>query len=166
MAFVTDSNRLQPLWQPPPTACLTAAGGGGGALIVLLHHICFLMAILHHTEVLALQMQPWPELRCMPLPPSGGGYLRRAGDPVTRGFAYQKRIHIPSLEDPPGVVGHAPRAQGCIRREGTSEAAPEAVSWAVGGGRQSGWGRLLSVTNAVDAWHPKLPGTWRQGDSG
>ena len=25
MAFVTDSNRPQPLWQPPPTACLTAA---------------------------------------------------------------------------------------------------------------------------------------------
>ena len=26
MAFVTDSNRPQPLWQPPPTACLTAYG--------------------------------------------------------------------------------------------------------------------------------------------
>ena len=26
MAFVTDSNRPQPLWQPPPTACLTACG--------------------------------------------------------------------------------------------------------------------------------------------
>ena len=25
-AFVTDSNRPQPLWQPPPTACLTASG--------------------------------------------------------------------------------------------------------------------------------------------
>ena len=25
-AFVTDSNRPQPPWQPPPTACLTAAG--------------------------------------------------------------------------------------------------------------------------------------------
>ena len=40
MAFVTDSNRPQPLGQPPPTACLTASGaasevpslipGGGG----------------------------------------------------------------------------------------------------------------------------------------
>ena len=45
MAFVTDSNRPQALWQPPPTACLTASeaaseapasqfsrptGGGGG----------------------------------------------------------------------------------------------------------------------------------------
>ena len=26
MAFATDSNRPQPLWQPPPTACLTASG--------------------------------------------------------------------------------------------------------------------------------------------
>ena len=50
--------------------------------------------------------------------------------------------------------------QGCIRREGTSEAALAAVRQAAGGGCQSGWGRLLSVTNAIE------PGTWRQGDSG
>ena len=52
-------------------------------------------------------------------------------------------------------------AQGCIRRERASEAAPEAVRQAVGGGCRSGWGRLLSVlsvTNAVEA------GTWRHGD--
>ena len=53
-----------------------------------------------------------------------------------------------------------PPPQGCIRRKGTSEAAPEAVRQAVGGGCQSGWGRLLSVTNAMEA------GTWRQEDSG
>ena len=46
--------------------------------------------------------------------------------------------------------------QGCIRRGGTSEA----VRWTVGGGRQSGWGRLMSVTNAIEA------GTCRQEDSG
>ena len=50
--------------------------------------------------------------------------------------------------------------KGCSRREGASEVAPEAVRQAVGGGCQSGWGRLLSVTDAVEA------GTWRQGDSG
>ena len=49
---------------------------------------------------------------------------------------------------------------GCIRRGGTSEAAPEAVRQAVGGGCQSGWGRLLSVTNSIEA------GTCRQGASG
>ena len=41
-----------------------------------------------------------------------------------------------------------------------SEAAPEAFRQAVGGGYQSGWGRLLSVANAVEA------DTRRQGDSG
>ena len=48
------------------------------------------------------------------------------------------------------------RPQGCFAREGTSEA----VRQAVGGGCRSGWGRLLSVTNAVEA------GNWRRGDSG
>ena len=47
--------------------------------------------------------------------------------------------------------------QGCSRREETSEGAPEAVRQAVGGGCQSAWGRLLSVTNAIEA------GTCRQG---
>ena len=42
---------------------------------------------------------------------------------------------------PPGVP--LPRAwQGCVRREGTSGAAPEAVRQAVGGGCQSGWGAV------------------------
>ena len=50
--------------------------------------------------------------------------------------------------------------QGWIRREGTCEAAPEAVRQAVGRGCQSGWGRLPSVTNAIEA------GSCRQGDSG
>ena len=49
---------------------------------------------------------------------------------------------------------------GMHQREGTSEAVPEAVRQAVGGGCQSGWGRLLSVTNAIGASH--LP-SGRQG---
>ena len=40
MVFVTDSNRPQPLWQPPPTACPTAAGAT--------------------SEVPSLLMHPWP----------------------------------------------------------------------------------------------------------
>ena len=51
------------------------------------------------------------------------------------------------------------RAHGCIRREGTAKVAPETVRQAVGGGCQSGWGRLLSVTNAIGA------GSCRQGDT-
>ena len=46
--------------------------------------------------------------------------------------------------------------QGCVRRQGIFDAAPEAARQAVGGGCQSGWGRLLSVTNAIE------PGPWRQ----
>ena len=37
MALVTDSNRPEPLWQPPPTACLTASGSASGAPSLLLH---------------------------------------------------------------------------------------------------------------------------------
>ena len=59
---------------------------------------------------------------------------------------------------PPRVGGKG--GQGCIRREGASEVAPEAVRQAVGAGCQSGWRQLLLVTNAVEA------GTWREGDSG
>ena len=46
----------------------------------------------------------------------------------------------PALMD--GAVPVAAPDQGCIRREGTSEAAPEACRWAVGGGCQSGWGTV------------------------
>ena len=42
---------------------------------------------------------------------------------------------------------------------GASEAAPAAVRQAVGGGCRSGWGQLLSVTNAIEA------GTCRLGDT-
>ena len=59
-----------------------------------------------------------------------------------------------------GPAGPTGVHQGCISREGTSEVAPEAVRQAAGGGCQSGWGRLLSVTKAIEA------GTCRQGNSG
>ena len=59
-----------------------------------------------------------------------------------------------------GRGGRAP-GRGCVRGGGGgSEEAPEAVRRAVGGGCRSGWGRLLSVPNAIEA------GTCRQGDSG
>ena len=37
MAFVTDSNRPQPLWQPPPTACLTASRAASEVPSLLMH---------------------------------------------------------------------------------------------------------------------------------
>ena len=42
-------------------------------------------------------------------------------------------------------------SQGCVRRESISVVAPEAVGQAAGGVCQRGWGRLLSVTNAIEA---------------
>ena len=63
-----------------------------------------------------------------------------------------------------GQVNREERGGGgrrdALDRKGPQRAAPEAVREAVGGGCRSGWGRLLSVTNASEA------GTWRQGDSG
>ena len=89
-----------------------------------------------------------------------GGMGWRSGDGRALSFD-ERRGQFPQGKQGERVPGRAlgPR-QGCIRREGTSEAAPEAVRKAVEGGCQSGWGRLPSVTHAVDL------GTWRQGDSG
>ena len=47
-----------------------------------------------------------------------------------------------------------PPPRDALEGEGTSEAAPEALRQAVGGGCRSGLGRLLSVTNAIEV------GTW------
>ena len=59
----------------------------------------------------------------------------------------EKRKEGPGMNMRAGGGG----GQGCIRREGASEAIRQAVR----GGCQSGWGRLLSVTHAMEA------GTWR-----
>ena len=50
---------------------------------------------------------------------------------------------------PKGRVATLRHVVRCIRRERTSEAAPGAVRQAVGGGCQSGWGRLLSITTPL-----------------
>ena len=55
---------------------------------------------------------------------------------------------------------HGALSRDALDGKGASEGAPEAVRQAVGGGCQSGWGRLLSVTSAIES------GTCRQGDSG
>ena len=86
----------------------------------------------------------------LPAPKLFGG--SRLGDP--HGPKCQGALGVPAWER--GL----PYRQGCIRRQGASEVAPAAGRQAVGGGCQSGWGRLLLVTNAIEA------GTWRQGDSG
>ena len=87
----------------------------------------------------------------------GGGVGRRGGGKASRPTV---RAAFPAGLDRAWCAGRGGGGQGCIRREGASEAAPEAVRQAVGGGCRSGWGRLLSVMKAFRA------GTWRQGDSG
>ena len=98
------------------------------------------------------------------------GAAPAAGDGGGQSLSPQRPTHTQQPQEVPiakaehygnveslGVRAHP---QGCIRREGTSEAAPEAVRQAVGGGCQSGWGRLLSVTN-VEAGTCRPP--WRGG---
>ena len=54
-----------------------------------------------------------------------------------RGFGRRAVTDRRGTDPPP-----PPPTQGCVGREGTSEAAPEAVRQAVGGGFQSGWGAV------------------------
>ena len=86
-----------------------------------------------------------------PLPASPGG-LRPAGTVQATTRLTVRRAHCLCRR----LVGAAaaPKARDAL------EGASEAVRQAVGGGCRSGWGRLLSVTNAIEA------DTWRQGDSG
>ena len=94
-----------------------------------------------------------------PLPPGvrsmglgGRGACRNAGGCGRRNTLPDRwandvlQAHISCTLDK-GGGGH-----GCIRREGFSEGTPEALRQAVGGGCQSGWGRLLSVTNKPPPW--------------
>ena len=89
-----------------------------------------------------------PTSDCSPAPPSTNQSMAREYPLYYHGPHPRERLHV-RLWTPC-------RRQGCIRRGGPSEA----VRQVVGGGCQSGWGRLLSVTNAIEA------GTWRHRDGG
>ena len=58
------------------------------------------------------------------------------------------------------VDGFGGMSSGAPEAVMQSDADADAVRQAVAGGCQSGWGRLLSVANGIEA------GTCRQGDSG
>ena len=99
------------------------------------------------------------------------GALERGGRPITQvaKIAEGQEDRTRSREHATGRSQGDPRMTGvcvvqvprdALEPNAASEAAPEAVRQAVGGGCQSGWGRVFSVTNAIEA------GTWRQGDSG
>ena len=107
---------------------------------------------------------PWPRTSSPPPGPariSGG----TPGPRAPEGTGSRHVRHPPFVTSPEGgrrmpCWGRGLLCTSTRYRHSTSEAAPEGVREAVGGGCQSGWGRLLSVTNAIEA------GTWRQGNSG
>ena len=66
MAFVTDSNRPQPLWQPPPTACLIASGAASEVPSLLLQPCP--QAVPRPLQVHAPQPMPAPEPVPQPVP--------------------------------------------------------------------------------------------------
>ena len=126
------------LWEVLQALQTRAKGGGGTEL-----GICFPRG---HSAVHKVALPRAAQLD------RGGGAARSAARASTALY------HVPS----PNTRHHhrLPPAQVCIRRGGASKVVSEAVRQAVGGCFQSGWRRLLSVTNAIEA------GTWRQGDIG
>ena len=115
--------------------------------------------------IVALRLCAGPGVR---LKEWSGGRLEGAGGTVGSGYCRFKMPLGCAGEKRRGWLcrrlgpwGHppSPPPQGCIRGEGATEAAPEAVRQAVGGGCRIGWWRLLSVNNA-------MAGTRRQRDSG
>ena len=69
------------------------------------------------------------------------------------GNAKQKRDdpHPPACRPNRMFALESVLARDALEGGGTSEAAPAAVRQAVGGGCRSGWGRLLSVTHAIES---------------
>ena len=70
----------------------------------------------------------------------------------------QRPNSCPALKE--GDEGRRGGGGDALEGKGPQGVTPEAVKQAVGGGCPSSWGRLLSVTNAIEA------DTCRQGDSG
>ena len=147
MAFVTDSNHLQPLWQPPPTACSTAPGAA--------------------SEVPSLLMQP----RAGPLEKTDGGPCPEAVGVQRQCCCYRLMASAPCLmllagpilftlrEDPREAHDCAPpgRQSHCARPHvgGQEEAVdntvaahtPQAVSRRQGAAGTGGIGSLLPPLN-------------------
>ena len=80
-------------------------------------------------------------------PPPRCGFSNVSTAPGKRGRSRKLHVKCP---------GHRGTGES-IRREGTSEASPEAVRQAVGGGCRRDWGRLLSVINAIESGTLDLP---------
>ena len=139
-AFVTDSNRPQPLWQPPPTACLTASGAASEAPSLLMHSWGPLLSMCRRCP--PLRHSPGA-LRPCPRPIAGPGpggrqrhQGRRGADDAVGVSGGPKRWRARSfLRCPGATLGAGPKAVGCV-----------GVTAAVRCRRASGRPRLLLVT--------------------
>ena len=106
MAVVADSNRPQPLWQPPPTACPTASGTAevpslrmhpSGSWVRALARDAYVV-VFHQMSVRwtsrmkeLARVQPTPQNVRRPLEPRQKPRLRRRRRPVGSGGSSQKR---------------------------------------------------------------------------
>ena len=90
-----------------------------------------------------------------PTPKGGGGGYSPPNCRTPLGVTHW--LAAAPVVDPVLHNGRAPFSstprRGCMRREGTSEVAPEAVRQAVGGGCRSGWGFHKAVLQHLNCWH-------------
>ena len=109
-------------WGPRPTAleCIARPRSGGSPLVLRRRSLWMSRCLVQVAWGRPIYVE-WG---------NRGRLFDLNGERAGRGFA---ACPSPPPSTPP---------QGCIRRGGTSEAAPEAVRQAVGGGCQSGWGAV------------------------
>ena len=175
MAIVTDSNRPQPLWQPPPTACPTASmatsavlsilmlplGGGGGAwrpdglLSVAGGAYCPLAA------------SPCPSLE--PSPSAGGGAHRPLTPQVPSLSLSLAHPHLPTPPALPSVgcthaaPGLSPFHCAVSRPHGRGQRpSPGASQWTP----PSRWRGAFPLLGPGRPLAGSLPHRWRGGGGG
>ena len=178
MAFVTDSNRPQRLRQPPPTTCRTAPGAASEAPSLLTHP-----CPPHTPEHRVHQSTPEvttsksaPPLIPPPIPSTAPkswclGAWFAPERPLRERMSASHSSRFPSLQSDPedGFSRDRCITPLCMAFPRHPRAALEGRDLRGGprSGEAGGWrrlpkrlGRLLSVTNAIEA------GACRQGDGG
>ena len=107
MAHVTDSNRPQPLWQPPPTACLTASEAASALLMQPWSHSPACCEALR-TQRTGFRGQATSGSNWRVNPDGGANLPHPAPLPLARAWP---RVLLGLLLAHRGVEGHAPRSE-------------------------------------------------------
>ena len=116
MAFVTDSNRPQPLWQPPPTACLTASGAASEVPCLLTHPVGSLvqlddgLSVFRCWTVSGSLGGAWPQVhfQIKTLQPTGAYGIGPC--PTDEGFSLLSHAAAPPPSAP--IAAQQPQATG------------------------------------------------------